>query len=107
MMLGFTLTLSQRGTSPVRPGRFVVVCLYQQSQVIVSTDQICLLHSNADPSLLCFSGSGKLNNSVGVLIDGFKLYQIIKHNDIKMEAIFPAGHILLVTLPLPPACQMR
>ena len=36
---------------------------------------------------------------MGVLIDGFKLYQIIKHNDIKMEAIFPGGHILLVTLP--------
>ena len=42
---------------------------------------------------------------MGVLIDGFKLYQIIKHNDLKMEAIFPGGHILLVTLP-PPSSRL-
>ena len=68
----------------------------------VSTDQISLLTAQILPRYQAsFSGSGKLNNCVGVLIDGFKLYQIIKHNDLKMEAIFPAGHILLVTLLLP------
>ena len=73
--------------------------------VYIICQQLGLISDHFYPSFhpikYLFSGSGKLNNCVGVLMDGFKLYQIIKHNDLKMEAIFPAGHILLVTLLLP------